>query len=153
MHTRIKQCTCLWHIYTHNFHLNMHVMSHTSMYIFDSLCDMISYTIFLCQWEIAYFIFKWTRNMGPVLCHRNNTENNSKIVSYPLISKWQKSINLQWIFCYLFQVNLKIHAYFIHNWITLLSNFNFLHPPKWVVRSLDRIVPSLGFNCSLYSCL
>lgn len=127
MHTRIKQYTCLWHIYT------QFPAEHACMYIFDSLCDMSSYTIFFwSQWEIACCIFKWIRNMGPVLCHRNNTENNSKIVSYPLISKWQKSINLQWIFCYPFQVNIKIHAYMIHNWITLLHNFNSLHPPKWV---------------------
>lgn len=123
------------------------------VYIWFTMWYELLYHFFWSQWEIACCIFKWIRNMGPVLCHRNNTENNSKIVSYPLISKWQKSINLQWIFCYPFQVNIKIHAYMIHNWITLLHNFNSLHPPKWVVWSLDRIVPSLGFNCSLYSCL
>lgn len=134
------------------------ISSCTCMYCPTQVCIVLihyviwSYIqIFWSQWETAYCIFKWTRNMGPVLCLRNNTENNSKIVSYPLISEWQKSINLQSLFCYLFQVNLILHAYMIHNWITLLYNFNSLHPPKWVVWS--RIVPTLGFNCSLYSCL
>lgn len=130
MHTRIKKCICLWYIYTQVPAVHACIVPHKYVYIWFTMWYDLIYQFFEINERQHTVSFKWTRNMGPVICHRNNTENNSKIVSYPLIFKWQKSTNLQWIFFYLFQVNLKLHAYMTHNWITLLCNFNSVHPPK-----------------------
>lgn len=136
------------------------ILSWTCLYSSIHICIcLIHYRIwshipiFSSQWETTDCIFMWTRNMDPVLCHRSNKKKNSKIVFYPLIHKWPKSINLQSSICYLFLVNLKIHACMICNWITLGCNCNSLHPPKHAVSSLARIMCSLCFNCSLYSCI